>query len=102
MGCMSGSETLTDGDSEASACNKAGSASAAAIADLLEMVGVTGIESVPKAVDGRRKSWARAVPGGSVERAGACQSAAGILLLSAVSPAESTHLCLQSRGPCPS
>lgn len=60
---MSGSETLMEGDSEASACNKVGSAAEAAISDLLEVVGVTGMELDPKAVDGRRKSWARAVEG---------------------------------------
>lgn len=77
MGCMSGSETLTD--SEASACNKVvGSAATEAVtADLLEMVGVTGIEFEPKAVDGRRKSWARAVLQEGMWRA--CQSAAGIV-----------------------
>ena len=67
---MSGSETLMEGDSEASACNKVGSAAEAAISDLLEVVGVTGMELDPKAVDGRRKSWARAVEGWEGEGGG--------------------------------
>lgn len=74
MGCISVSETLMDGDdSEASACNKVVGSAAAAISDLLEVVGVTGTEFDPKAVDGRRKSWARAVQGGDKgERTRAC------------------------------
>lgn len=94
MGCMSGSETLTD--SEANACNQVvgSAATEAATADLLEMVGVTGIEFVPKAVDGRRKSWARAVLQEGMWRV--CQSAAGIFLLCHI-PAETPLTYAYSR-----